>query len=480
MAIEIVMPKLGWTMEEGTLVEWMKQDGETIHAGDIMFTVESDKALQEVESFEDGVFRIPPNSDVLGKTVAVGTVLAYITKAGEAAPFEQASQPTSAAQEPLPQPTLDTFAGSVLQQPVNDGGSNTGNTQNTPNYSLPSSLVQNGNGSLPNISPRARRVAHELGVDWVNVKGSGRTGRIVERDIRAAASAMPTVASAPQISPVAKRAAEELGVDVSALAAQMPGQRITREHVEKAAQPAAASIPVAAQNETRTPIPRLRQVIAERMGASSQTTAPVTLTTEVDATELVKLRQGLKATGQSDTRPVPSYNDLLAKLVGEALAQHPQLNARIEGDEIVTSNTVNMGFAVDTERGLFVPVVRDIRSKSIRKIAAEGMALVANAREGSLKSEDMNSGTFTITNLGMYEIDAFTPIINLPQCAILGVGRIVAKQVVIDAEAEKVAIRQMMFVSLTFDHRLVDGAPAARFLQTVKRFIEQPYLWLVN
>jgi len=473
MAIEIVMPKLGWTMEEGTLVEWMKRDGEAIQAGDIMFTIESDKALQEVESFEAGIFRIPPDSDVLGKALPVGTVLAYIVQAGEAAPFEN---------QPPPQSSPASEGGSKTPPPQSSPVT-TGEEEihSTPNYSLPPSLVQNGNGSLPNISPRARRVAHELGVDWTNIKGSGRTGRIVERDVRAAAEAVPAAASAPQISPVARRAAEELGVDVSALAAQMPGQRITREHVERAAQPPAPAVstPISA-NETRTQIPRLRQVIAERMSASSQTTAPVTLTTEVDATELVKLRQGLKATGQSDTRPVPSYNDLLAKLVGEALGQHPQLNARIDGDSIVTSETVNMGFAVDTERGLFVPVVRDIRSKSIRQIAAEGIRLVANAREGSLKSDDMNGGTFTITNLGMYEIDAFTPIINLPQCAILGVGRIVPKQVVIDVEAEKVAIRQMMFLSLTFDHRLVDGAPAARFLQTVKRFIEQPYLWLVN
>ncbi|MBI1282590.1 MAG: hypothetical protein GC179_30970 [Anaerolineaceae bacterium] len=484
MAIEIVMPKLGWTMEEGTLVEWMKQDGDAVQPGDIMFTIESDKALQEVESFEAGIFRIPPDSDVVGKALPVGTVLAYIVQAGEAAPFENIPPPQPSpvneggSKIPPPQPTLDTFAGSVLQQPIA-----TGEGASQPNYSLPPSLVQNGNGVLPNISPRARRVAHELGIDWTNLKGSGRTGRIVERDVRAAAEAVPAMVSAPQISPVARRAAEELGVDVSALAAQMPGQRITREHVERAAQPPipapAGTSPISA-NETRTPIPRLRQVIAERMSASSQTTAPVTLTTEVDASELVNLRQGLKATGQSDTRPVPSYNDLLAKLVGEALAQHPQLNARIDGDSIVTSETVNMGFAVDTERGLFVPVVRDIRNKSIRQITAEGVRLVASAREGSLKSEDMNGGTFTITNLGMYEIDAFTPIINLPQCAILGVGRIVAKQVVMDAEAEKVAIRQMMFLSLTFDHRLVDGAPAARFLQTVKRFIEQPYLWLVN
>ena len=159
---------------------------------------------------------------------------------------------------------------------------------------------------------------------------------------------------------------------------------------------------------------------------------------------------------------------------------YPQLNARIEGDEIVTASAVNMGFAVDTERGLFVPVVRDVRAKSIRQIAAEGATLVQRVRDGSLLPDDVNGGTFTITNLGMYDIDAFTPIINLPQCAILGVGRIVPKQVVVDVDTERVAIRHMLFLSLTFDHRLVDGAPAARFLQHVKRFIEQPYLWLLN
>lgn len=454
MAIEILMPRLGWTMEEGTLVEWLKQDGDAVQPGDIMFTVESDKALNEVESFEAGIFRIPPHSDVLGKTVPVGTVLAYIVQAGEAAPFEQANQVAPVS----PQPSAST----VIPQAV---------------VVSPQSISERSN-AMPNISPRARRVARELGVDWATLKGSGRTGRIIERDIRAAvASGVP---SAPaQISPVAKRAAEELGVDVGALAAQMPGQRITREHVERAAQP--ITVPVAtSQSETRTALPRLRRVIAERMSASSQTTASVTLTTEVDATELVKLRKGLKSTSQSDSRPVPSYNDLLAKLVAEALADHPQLNARIEGDEIVTSNVVNMGFAVDTERGLVVPVVRDVQSKSIRQISADGSVLVERAREGTLRPDDLNGGTFTITNLGMYEIDAFTPIINLPQCAILGVGRIVPKQVVVDVEAERVAIRHMLFLSLTFDHRLVDGAPAARFLQQVKRFIEQPYLWLLN
>jgi len=462
MAIEIVMPRLGWTMEEGTLVEWMKQDGDPIQPGDIMFTVESDKALNEVESFESGIFRIPPDSDVLGRAVPVGTLLAYVVQPGEAAPFEAGGQ---AAATPA---VVEAAAPSV----------------EAPAVPVPAVAVSNGYGkaeATPNISPRARRVARELGVDWTGLKGSGRTGRIVERDVRAAAEAGATSkASTAQISPVARRAADELGVDVEALAAQMPGQRITREHVERAATPAVSTSAVSSGDETRIPMSRTRQVIAERMSESSVTSAAVTLTTEVDATELVTLRKGLKAAGERDPRPVPSYNDLLAKLVAQALMEHPALNARLEGGEIVQSGAVHMGFAVDSERGLLVPVVRDVQAKSIRQIASEGAALVERARGGGLKADELSGGTFTITNLGMYEIDGFTPIINLPQCAILGVGRIVPKQVVVDVEAERLAIRQMMVLSLTFDHRLVDGAPAARFLQRVKQFIEQPYLWLVG
>jgi pyruvate dehydrogenase E2 component (dihydrolipoamide acetyltransferase) len=225
-------------------------------------------------------------------------------------------------------------------------------------------------------------------------------------------------------------------------------------------------------------MPATRRVIAQRMLESSQTTAPVTLTTEVDATELVTLREQLKQDNPG-AQDIPTYTDLLAKICAHALVQHPALNARIEGGEIVTLAGVNVGIAVDTERGLLVPVVRAVESKSVRQIAAESRPLLERARAGKLPADEMRGGTFTITNLGMYEIDAFTPIINLPECAILGVGRIVAKPVVFGG-AKEITVREMMFLSLTFDHRLVDGAPAARFLQRVKQLVEKPYLWLVT
>lgn len=209
MAIEIVMPKLGWTMEEGVLAEWIKKDGDTVKPGDILFTVESDKALQEIEAFDSGILRIPPDSPPPGSTVKVGGLLAYLVQPGESGPFETgASQPAPGQQAAMAPKMTNPEIRPPLEKP-------------------------NGK-SMPSISPRARRVASELGVDWTRIQGSGRTGRIVERDIRAAAEAQPkALPAAAQISPVAQRAAKELGVDLTELAAQMPGQRITREDVER-------------------------------------------------------------------------------------------------------------------------------------------------------------------------------------------------------------------------------------------------------
>jgi pyruvate dehydrogenase E2 component (dihydrolipoamide acetyltransferase) len=192
------------------------------------------------------------------------------------------------------------------------------------------------------------------------------------------------------------------------------------------------------------------------------------------------LRDALKNDPAHKEQPGPSYNDLLAKIAAQALVEHPMLNARIEADEVIQSSSVHIAIAVDTERGLIVPVLRDVQNKTLWKIARESAALIEKTRNGSIAYNDLQGATFTITNLGMFEIDTFTPIIDLPQCAILGVGRILAKQVVMDAASERVAIRQRMFLSLTFDHRLVDGAQAARFLQRVKHFIETPYLWLAG
>lgn len=472
MATEIVMPRLGWTMEEGIFGEWLKKDGEEVKSGDLIFTVESDKATQEVETFDNGILRIPPDGPKTGDVIPVGGRMGYIVKPGEAAPFEtKTAEPIQAA----PQPTNGAPQG--VAQPASVSAPKT-------------------RGALPTISPRARRVAGELGIEWAALTGSGRSGRIVERDIRAAhasratapAITVPTVATTKspavvQVSPVAQRMAEAAGLDLAEVAAQKPGQRIQRQDVEAAiaardAQPATPAIPsvTAASDGETIPITRIRSIIAQRMTESLQSTAPVTLTTEADATELVALREQLKASFAPRNLIVPSYNDLLMKLTAVALQEHRLLNASWRGSDIFIPNYVNIGFAVDGEEGLVVPVVRGVESKSVRQIAAESQALIERVKTQKASPADMQEGTFTISNLGAYGIDAFTPIINPPQCAILGVGRIIKKPAVYQ---DQLAPRHRVALSLTFDHRIVDGGPAARFLNTIRTYIEETALWLV-
>lgn len=423
MAYEVKLPRLGWDMEEGSLAGWLKKDGEYVNAGELLFSVEGDKAVQEIEALDSGYLQVLPDGPQPGQKVPVGTLLGYLIPKEERASF---ALPTAG---PAVGPA-QTEAASVQETPALV--SPTGNDHRRRIY----------------ISPYAKRLAQGLGVDWQNVPGSGMAGRIMARDVQVAAAALKATQKAAAPAPL----------------------------------PAPVSLPTvpAAATPSRSLMTPIRKKIAEHMAYSAHTTAPVTLTTEVDATELVALRNALKNDTSAQSQPVPSYNDLLAKIAAQALVEHPLVNARIEGDEIVQSAEVHVAIAVDTERGLIVPVLRDVQAKTLRQIARESAALIEKTRNGTIGYDELQGATFTITNLGMFEIDAFTPIIDLPQCAILGVGRIVPKQVVVDAAAEKIAIRQRMVVSLTFDHRLVDGAQAARFLQRIKHFIETPYLWMAG
>ena len=208
--------------------------------------------------------------------------------------------------------------------------------------------------------------------------------------------------------------------------------------------------------------------------------AAVTLTTEADATELVALRERVRSESAGTKLAVPSYNDLFAKILATALAEQPELNASWTETGIAQHGAVHVGIAVETERGLLVPVVRDVGGKSVREIGAELGRLVERARTGDASPDELSGSTITITNLGRYEVDAFTPIVNPPEAAILGVGRIAARAVVVDEASERIAVRKMVALSLTFDHRVVDGAPAARFLQRVKHLVEHPHRWVLG
>jgi pyruvate dehydrogenase E2 component (dihydrolipoamide acetyltransferase) len=450
VAAEVVMPRLGWTMETGTIAEWFKQDGDPVQSGEVLFAVETDKVAQEVEAQENGTLHILPSARQSGAVLPVGAVLAYLLQPGETAP---AAEP--AAGQDLAAPVVAVAPTSQqAAEPAPEG--------------------------FPAISPRARRVARELGVDWRRLTGSGRTGRIRERDVRAAAL-QPEVSTPLRVTPLARRVAEQHGVDVAVLAAQRPGSRITRADVEAVAPGVApreqAPVPAVATGQPLSPV---RRTIAARMVQAARSVAPVTLTTEADATELVLVRRRIKEDLVGSDHPVPSYSDLFARLVALTVPDHPALNATFDGDRLLQHEAVHIGIAVDTDRGLLVPVVRDVQTKSVGAIAAESAELIPRAREGRCSLDELQGSTFTITNLGMYGIDAFTPIINVPECAILGIGRIVPKQVVTDAEAGTVAIRQMITLSLTVDHRVVDGAPAARFLQQIVHGLTHPYAWLTR
>jgi pyruvate dehydrogenase E2 component (dihydrolipoamide acetyltransferase) len=469
MAIEVILPVLGETVTAGTIVEWFKKEGDPVKRGDLLFSVESDKAVLEVEAPGDGFLRkiLVPS----GEKVLVLTVVALITRTADE-PLPAASLPTPASETPR-----TSAAGPVAE---------TGGTQGVPE-AIPGRVF---------ASPRARKTAQEKGVDLSQVTASGPQGRIEERDVLA------FLAAQPKVTPVAARTAERLGVDLTRVRGSGLGGQITRADVEAAAMPAPDTLPPATQPVTpgvrqvatasaqfqppsavrgeereSLPLTGLRRIISERMSASHLATARVTLVTEADATAFVEAREVLKADVAEAWGFAPGYSDLLGVIVARALHEFPYMNARLDagGQGIERLPFVNLGMAVDTERGLLVPVIRDADQRGLRSLGSEFRTLVARARTAKSTPEDLSGGTFTITNLGMYDVDAFTPIINLPETAILGAGRIQPKAVVRGTE---IVARQMWTLSLAFDHRLVDGAPAARFLQRIKQLIETPYLLL--
>lgn len=451
MATEIILPALGETMDEGTIARWTVESGGQVKKGEVIAEVESNKAVFELEATATGTLIIAKPA---GVAIPILTLIATILAPGESAPSSAGT--AAAAKSPA------TAAATSEAQP---------------SASVAAPLAVAPAAGRQFVSPRARRTATEKQVDVSHVKGSGPQGRVEERDVLA------FLEQQPRLTPLAQKVAAEAGIAPAELGG--PHERVTRADVEqKIARPAPAaaqtSAPVAAAQptaaETVAPLGVVRRVIAQRMSQSSQTAASVTLTTELDVTEFVRLREQMKPRVEQLTGESLSYNVLLAKLAAITLHELPYMNARLVGDEIHTLQAANVGIAMDTERGLIVPVLRNVESKGLIELTKEGATLAKKARAGTMAADDMTGGTFTITNLGVYGIDAFTPIINLPECAVLGVGRIAQKPAVWQGE---IAIRHMLVLSLTFDHRLVDGAPAARFLQRLSELIQNPYLALL-
>jgi len=438
MATEVVLPQWSMGMADGTIVRWLKHEGELVAEGEPLAEVEAAKVTSEVEAEVAGVVMRILVAE--GETVPVRTPLCLIGTADE----------VRAITEIADAPMEATAASTAVQ-------------------SVASSLLP------AQISPVARRMANERGIDLSQVRGSGPERRIVAEDVQRAIDAVtrPTPSSeAPatvQVIPAARRMANERGIDLSQVRGSGPGGRISVEDVQQVIDAAAqqtASVPQAPPTaEQVLPLTGMRGAIARRMHQSVQTSVQVTLTTEIDVSSLVLLREELKQ------HFALTYTDLVVKATAQALIEHPRMNAWIEGEHIRLVQAVHIGVAVALDDGLIVPVVRDADRKSLREIALEAQRLAMRARAGTLERHEVTGSTFSVTNLGMYGIDAFTPIINPPEIAILGVGRITEKLVRIQRGAEW---RHVMTLSLTFDHRAVDGAPAAAFLQSIGKELEHP------
>ncbi len=444
MASEIVLPQWGMEMQDGTIVKWLKKEGDTVEEGEPIVEIETAKLQTELESTYSGILaRIVAQE---GEIVPIRGVLAVIAAPGEEVPLpEVAVSPSTSVAQASKIP--------------------------------PSPPLQRGGDVHVQVVPAARRLAQQNGIDLSTVQGSGTRGRIliedVEKAIQVGASAQSATATQStngtrvQVVPAARRLAGQSNIDLGQVRGSGPGGRILVQDVELAiAGPAGGTQQVIEMTG-------IRRTIATRMLQSLLTMAQVTVTTEVDVAEAMTLRQGLS---RHQTEGNLSPLQFVIKATARALKDHPRLNALQMDDKVQLVAEINIGVAVALEEGLITPVIRDADSKSLAQLAQEGRELAAKTRGGTARPEDVTDGTFTITNLGAFEIDAFTPIINPPQVAILGVGRVVEKPVIRDGAVTKGA---MMYLSLTFDHRIVDGAPAAEFLQSVKRYLEDPW-WMVS
>jgi pyruvate dehydrogenase E2 component (dihydrolipoamide acetyltransferase) len=433
MATAVVMPRFGNSVESSIIVSWKKRKGDQVTEGEALCEIETDKATMEVPSPASGTLLdlfFPEGSDV-----PVMTNIAAVGQPGESV---ESLRPEGTA-EPVETPVQSSTAASVPDAPE-----------------IPVSLPAN---SEIFISPRARNLAARKGIEIAGIKGTGPGGRIIERDVQAALTAQP------KLTPLAKAMVEKGGFVPPA-----QGGRITSKDLIAPAAPETASAPVSEDDVTVIPVKGTRKVIAARMLESLQTTAQLTLNAFADARALQDYRKKLKNSPEALGLNGVTINDLVLFAVSRALPRHPDLNALFTGDTINQYKSVHLGFAVDTPRGLIVPVIRNANTLSLKGIATESKRLASAVQEGTIKPDEMSGGTFTVTNLGSFGIDTFTPILNPPQVAILGVGGINLKPVEVGGEVKFIP---HISLSLTINHQVVDGAPGARFLQTLSQNIAQ-------
>jgi pyruvate dehydrogenase E2 component (dihydrolipoamide acetyltransferase) len=407
MAVSVVMPKLGNASESAIIIAWRKQVGEAVAEGDVLAEIETDKAIHEVTS---------PTAGVLLETLYA---------AGDDVPVMAEIARIGAAEERAA-----------------------------------------GKASRPAISPRARRLAAQIGADIDSIKGTGPNGRIIERDVRAAE------ARAPKLTPLAQAKVRTGEFTAPEQGTGARGRITTRDLIPTAAPERAAPEPSPAKAEAGKPMPLsgVRRVIAARMVESLRTTAQLTLHAHADARALQAYRRRLKEDGAAHGLDRITINDMVMFAVSRALPQFPYMNAILKDGAIWQMDSVDLAFAVDTPRGLLAPVIRAAHTRTLKDLAAEAARLAEACQTGTAKPDELEGGTFTVTNLGSLGVEMFTPILNPPQVGILGVGAILPMPVDRDGETQFIP---HIGLSLTIDHQAVDGAPGARFLQALARSIAQ-------
>jgi pyruvate dehydrogenase E2 component (dihydrolipoamide acetyltransferase) len=438
MSDSVVLPALGESVTEGTVTRWLKKIGDTVAVDEPLVEVSTDKVDTEIPSPVAGVIeQILVQED---ETVQVGAVLAIIGSGSgaSAAPAAPAAEPVAAA--PVVETPAPVVAAPVVQAPTPAPAAAPAPSF-TPPVAAPAPTSASSDAGY--VTPLVRKFANENGIDLNSVSGTGVGGRIRKEDVLAATTSIPTYA-APAATPVASSAPHST---------------------------AAAS----ALRGTTEPMSRLRKVLAERAVASMVSTAQLTTVVEVDVTRIANLRQAVQSAFVAKTGGKLNFMPFFALAAAEALRVHPKLNASIDGENIVYHPTENISFAVDTEKGLLTPVIRDAASLNIAQIAGQIADLAARTRNNQLKPDELGGGTFTLTNTGSRGALFDTPVVFLPQVAILGTGVVTKRPVVVQAAdgSDSIAIRSMVYLALSYDHRLVDGADASRFLVDVKARLEE-------
>jgi len=440
MLHRVVLPQLGQTMEEGVIEKWRKQEGEAVRKGEVLFELTTDKATLEVEAFADGIVKklLVPE----GATVPVNQIVAVLGDEEDELPADLAdlaaavSKPEAAAMGQGPE--VQAGAAAAPARPTRAAAA-----------PAPGRVFS---------SPRARKVARENKVPVEALAGSGPRGRVIERDVERYIAELREV----RYTPAALALAFETGVRLPDVARAAPGRRVSVEDVRGAAQ-AARAVPLPSEV---VPLSPMRRTIAERMAASKRSAPHFYLTGDVMMRRAMDNLAARRAAGTKLTVTV-----LLIKAAGLALREHPRVNARFQGDSVALNAACNVGVAVGVEDGLFVPVVRDADRKDLAELAQELRSLAAAARAGRLSPEQYEGGSITLSNLGMFGVDFFLPIINPPESCILGVGAVRDRVIAVDGEAR---VEPVMTVSVSGDHRVIDGVQAAQFFRTFRELIEEP------